>query len=801
MICTMVLGGSVFTACSGEDELDTDQFVGGVSLNAFGPSPVARGGQLRFIGSGMNQVTEIVFPGGTSVTDITVVSEREIRVTVPQSAEPGKLTLKYAGGQLSTLTVLAYTEPVGFSEQTPFAPNPVKPGNTLTIAGDYLNLVTSVIFADGVEIEQSAFATHTRQQISLVVPYEAQTGRVTLSFVATGDTIPNEILSDELLQVVLPSVKDTIDIQGSKPGDVITITGSDFDLITAVVMPNGRTVDFEYIDEACSGIRFTLPDDISTGYIFVSAASGVMVAVANNGVAEPADLVVAPATELREGDVITISGKNLDVVTSVTFPGVSDAVALEEGGTASQISVKAPAGFISGEMLLNTGFGVQFPVAIETAKPQHTAYDPTTVSAGSGLTIFGQNLDLVAMVGFGESLTVTEFSVQSASELYLIVPVTATSDQLYITMKNGEKVTFPTLDIDSPVFCFIPEMPGDDVEMKAGGMAAFTVVNGDKLTGVQIDGEECHYILTGTTLYVGIPETAGMSSKLTLISSNGEVTYDLAVTPNTEQTFVIWSGALDLAGWSINWTFGDNTQSTGESVSAFADIALQEGDVIRIWATNYNDWWQIQFFTGHWDGQGEIGVATGLNNGNNINSGIYSLADHGGFIEIPVTATLAEQLTTITDWGYCWIMQGEGLIISKIDVVRHISLETNINADCVRQDDQSVAWTFPSLMTWSDEGRFRILRNGANNLQDFKFKAGATVMRIYKSGTGQVQINNANWTALTTAADWDGSVDVLEVILTQDLIDCFTGAVSDGWSNTALILQGDGLTVQKITLE
>jgi len=35
---------------------------------------------------------------------------------------------------------------------------------------------------------------------------------------------------------------------------------------------------------------------------------------------------------------------------------------------------------------------------------------------------------------------------------------------------------------------------------------------------------------------------------------------------------------------------------------------------------------------------------------------------------IPVTAALAEQLTTLTDWGYCWILQGENCRATKITV-------------------------------------------------------------------------------------------------------------------------------------
>ncbi len=100
----------------------------------------------------------------------------------------------------------------------------------------------------------------------------------------------------------------------------------------------------------------------------------------------------------------------------------------------------------------------------------------------------------------------------------------------------------------------------------------------------------------------------------------------------------------------------------------FVDAGLKAGQIIRLYLTAYNDWWQVQFFDGHWNGQSEIGNATGLGNGNNINSGIYNLEEHNGAIEIKATPALVEQLTTLCDWGYCWILQGEGCSATKITV-------------------------------------------------------------------------------------------------------------------------------------
>ena len=74
----MALATPVFTACD-NDDYDTQQYKGGVNLNSFGPSPVARGGELRFLGSGMDQVVKVSIPGCDDITEITRVSAEEKR--------------------------------------------------------------------------------------------------------------------------------------------------------------------------------------------------------------------------------------------------------------------------------------------------------------------------------------------------------------------------------------------------------------------------------------------------------------------------------------------------------------------------------------------------------------------------------------------------------------------------------------------------------------------------------------------------------------------------------------------------
>ena len=797
MMGLMMVGSMTFSSCDDGTELDTNQYVKGIALNAFGPSPVARGGELRFIGSNLNQVTAVAIPGCGDITDITVISAEEIRVTVPQTAEPGYVTLRTPSGDITTVSRLTYTEPVGF-DADPFSPSTIKPGNLLTISGEYLNLVTGVEFADGVEIPCQYFEDQSRSTIVVEVPVEAQTGKVAITFCATGDTIPNVIYSDAVLNVVTPSVESVADLTGKKPGDEITLAGKDLDLVYTLTVA-GNEVDFDVNNEG-SKITFNLPDNTpAQATVAMYPASGVEIVIATIGMKLPSDLAATPATDLRNGDKIVISGKDLDVVSNVTFPGVATPVAVEEQ-SAESITVTCPEGFTSGDLVLNLKSGASVTIAIQTLKPSFAAYNPSPVSANNDLEISGQNLDLVTKVKFSgiDPLEVTP----SAEAFTIKVPTTAESGVVTLIMGNGETVELPELTIEKPECAYILNedalITTDDNEIKAGAIVVFDVANADKITGVKVDGTDCQFILQGSTVYVGTPESAGFNSVLTLISSNGEISYTLSVVPNTIQKRVLWKGMTE-----ITWNDGGRVFIPGSALEE-----IPEGATLTFCYTQKDQVWaQAQINDGWW-GNSEISTFT-MTDGTKINNPIVPTDIYGWFADgqlnretsIVLTAELLAHLRShVGDDGSAIIIQGQDLIFTQIYVSWEISLETNINGDCVRQEDQSVAWSFPSQMSWDDSGRFRILRNGPSNIKDMKLKAGSSKMYIYKSGTGQCQINNPNWGTITTVADWEGNTDVLEVVLTQDLIDCFTGVFSDGWSETALIIQGDGLTVSKITI-
>lgn len=649
MMCLMLFSCLTFTACDNGDDEDTNQYKGGISLNVFGPSPVSRGGVLRFLGSGMDKVTAVVIPGCDDITDIEVVSDTEIRVTVPQTAQPGLVVLKTPKGDITTKTELTFTEPIALEA---FAPAEVKPGSELTITGEYLNLIKEVIFADEVTVPADEFVSQSRQEIKVIVPDSAQTGKFILS---DGAEIPNWIYSEGELEVTLPSVEAPLDLVDKKPGDVIRVSGKNFDLVKKVQMPNGDEVEFTMTASSEGDeLTFTLPDNVSDGEVTVLPASDVKVVVATVVVATPSNVVAVPAVNLRGGDMITLKGTNMDLVTDVTFPGVEEAVGLESQNS-TEIKVLMPAAAISGDLQLNTNSGKATAVSIATAKPENISYSAATVPAGEALTVKGVNMDVVSAVVFSGNVEVT-VSDATATAISLTVPTTAETGALLLKMANGESVEAPSLTIEKPVCAYLPALPD---KLVRGRIVELEIVNADKLTNVLLNEAAVQYINDAAkgVLMLNVPAELNGTYSLKLISSNGEIAYDVLVVANEE---TVWAGPLD-----ISW--GDGGRVLVPAVS-FAKVTA--GTVMKVYFDQKDRTWaQAQFNYGDWSG-----IAFSLFDTTMVPTDIYGWSFESRVMELTLTQEILDNIQA--KQGDCEdqtnvgiIIQGSDLTFTKITIV------------------------------------------------------------------------------------------------------------------------------------
>ena len=606
---------------------------------------------------------------------------------------------------------------------------------------------------------QEDFVSQDRKQIKLTVPEEAQNGKIIIS---DGAEIPNWIYSENELEVVLPSVEAPLDLTGKKPGDEIVVKGKDLDLVKIVRMPNGEEVEFAY-DKSEGGeetITFILPENATDGAVVMIPASGVEVAIANIGMALPEKVVATPADGLRGDDVITLTGVNMELVTTITFPGMEEAVE-PASKSATEVKVAMPAAAISGDLLLNTASGTSVPVAIATLKPEFMSFANDAVSLGGDVTIQGKNLDLVVKVVYTGGAEV-EVIPASATELTVEMPTMGTeSGVLTLVMANGESVETGKLTINAPEFCYIPVLPGEETELKGGEIFEIGVANGDKLTGVQVNSQNVQYIINGDKLYISIPQAAGKGTKITLISSNGTIDYSLDFIPATEITTVIWTGAGDVGSWGAmsDLSWGGYDWST---VTAGTDLTIHFVEYETA------DYWQMRFGNGSWaalpGSGGDISLEAGAKS--------YTLT---------LTQEMIDEL--VNNGGL--VMTGCNYIIGKITLTEHISLETAVWKGSLDMAAWSVNHEMKPNTMFVDAG----------------LKAGMT-LRLYfdvYDADSKVKLFDGHWGGLFDGAELvpDAS-GVIAISVDDDLATKLTTLIDWGYS---FIVQGTGCTLTKVTIE
>ncbi len=811
-LLVMALVGLSLTACS-NDDLDTNQYKGGFSLNAYGPNPVMRGGTLRFVGSNLDQVASIQIPGVAAITNYEIVKSgvpSEIRVVVPKDGPTvGQVTLTSKTNEtIQTASELTYTEPIDFES---FSPASVMPGDIVTIKGDYLNLIYSLAFADKVIISEADFLKHDRYTIEVRVPEEAKTGKIELYTadltVSSDEELDYQIISsDKAIEIGVPTITSLKGRNPAEPlgnilckaGETILITGTYFNVVEDVTI-GGVSANYIQIVNDGKGISCMLPLEAPDGDIVLICKSGVEVPVGTVTTVKPTNCVATP-TPVKAGQALTITGLDMNLVSSVEFPDFAGDYIVPGGDITAEttkVVVKSvPNLAAEGNLHLVMANGMTVDVPFTLVKPTVTGYSVNPVSAGGALTIKGTDLDLVASVQFGES-DFPELEA-TANAITLTVPMNATSGVPTLTLANGTKVeNVPAITINEAVFCYVTEKIWEtqEIELLAGESFTVPVANGDKLTGVEIAGTACQYVLASnnTQLIVGIPTNAKKGSTFRLISSNGEISYTVDFTPNTEVNTVLWTGLADLKNWSFNWEIGKGTNGDNNP-NMFKDMDLQAGDVIRVYVTPVDGWWMVKFYDGHWAEHLEAGVAAGLGETCEISGNNYNLDDHGGCIEFTATAKMVEQLTTLTDWGMCWIMMGQA-VITKITVTHYNSLETTV------WEGQAVA------DNWGDQPY--ILSDGGTELLAAGMKVGSLI-RVYITTTDAAwncQLVDGHWNPNTPFPGCDfnnGNWDLaehggaLELQVTDYVYEHITS--TQGWGGSFL-LNGDNVICTKVTVE
>lgn len=285
------------------------------AVSGMAPAVTKPGDSVTISGSNLDQVREVRI--NDLLLTLSQKSTTQLSFIVPAEARSGTVKLVYGNAFLIQL-------PQPLTIQTPvilrsFSPAEGLVGSTVTIDGEGLDLVDSVLFGT-----QSATPVQRNvNRLTLVVPVGASSGQLSLVKFDAGTVISSSNFT------VIPKII-FIDLQPSagRAGLSITINGQNFAEVAAVTV-NARTMSL--LSRSATALSFAMP--AGGGVVLLK---GVRQADVDAGVLTelPSGVSVTgySPTSGHVGSQINISGMNLDKVSSASVGGVAASILSRTSG-------------------------------------------------------------------------------------------------------------------------------------------------------------------------------------------------------------------------------------------------------------------------------------------------------------------------------------------------------------------------------------------------------------------------------------------------------------------------------------
>ena len=613
----VALVGLSLTACSDGDDLSTDQYGNEISLQSFGPCPVLRGGTLYLYGTNLDQIESVNLPGADPITAYEILQSgynSKISIQVPaEKCEPGQIVLKTKkGGEITSVSPITYREDIEItkffvgSEGTMVG----NVGDVVTIKGDYLNLMHGVIFAGSDTIKEAEFVGHDRYTIQVKIPAEARTGVITLT-----DTIKDgtSLETKEELTINTPEATPIKD-RNIKAGEILSIKGTSFDQIVSVKFEGATVNAADFKSQSVAEITVAVPAKATDGTFYVVTKSGIEVPVGNIITVVPTQLVATP-NPVKNGAELTITGKDMDLITGIAFPNAA-ASQLNKVET-TKVTATVPEDAQEGDITLSLANGKTVTVAYTLVKPTVASCTPAAITAGDKTIIKGTNLDLVASITFPGDVeqTVEKFAAQNANAIAVTVPAACAGTGFKLNLKNGTTIEVKdALSIKAATDPAIASItPG---EATAGSTITITGKNFQNIQNLYIGSYKVNRYTsrTNTEIVCQVPANAEVDTyKIVMEDSDGDKIEgpEFKVVPAEKD---IADFAKNEAGTAITYPFvfswGDNTGKLRLNKADLIKLGVKKGSKLIVYK-DASVTGQVQINDANW-------------------SGLYTIADWSG---------------------------------------------------------------------------------------------------------------------------------------------------------------------------
>jgi|GEM_PF-2005444 len=443
--------------------------------------PTSGGTPVTIAGSDLSNVTSVSFgQNDVLAANFTSQSATQIELNAPAGSN-GMVDVSVSDGNQSDTLANAFTYTTLVPSITLVAPNsgPQSGGTTVTISGVNLSSVTSVEFG-------TSLGSNLNLISSTMLSVDTPPGSGVVDVSVSDGINSNTLVMAYTYTLPMPAITSIAPTSGPDTGGTrVTISGIDLSGVTSVMFGSNAGTGLSVL--SATSIEIDSPAG-SVGMVDLIISDGVNGDTLTNAfsyiAAMPSIGNISPTSgTVSGGTLVTISGSDLNGVTSVTFGGVAGTNLAISNANSLQVTTPAAAapGLVDVEISDGTNGDTQLNgFQYQAATPIINSVLPAsgTQSGGTVVTIQGIDLTNVSSVTF-DGVAGTNLNVISATSLEVTTP--AGTGLVDVVVSDGSASNTLTNG-----FSYLPPAPMlASISPASGTTAGGTLVT---LTGVDLSG-------------------------------------------------------------------------------------------------------------------------------------------------------------------------------------------------------------------------------------------------------------------------------------------------------------------------
>jgi hypothetical protein len=278
-------------------------------------------------------------------------------------------------------------------------------------------------------------------------------------------------------------------------GGELKFIGVNLNKVTAIILPENVEVPASSFKTHTSTlISIDVPDEAVEGLVTLKTPDGDIVTKTPLGILEPITIESITPNPARPGDVVTITGTYLNLISMVEFGGLQQVTEFESQSR-TKLEVRVPDAAVTANLLLSDSEEIPNVIESETelavTAPVSTTISPNPVKAGSTLTISGTDLDLAVAVEFAGNERVDSADFVSVTPTQIVLNVPAGADDGSIQLVAPSSVKTESQNALVMVAPAVTTVTGVSANVgKNKGLITVTGTNLDLVTGVVFGGNK-----------------------------------------------------------------------------------------------------------------------------------------------------------------------------------------------------------------------------------------------------------------------------------------------------------------------